>query len=295
MTRDGADAEGRGRIAAFRKELQALGWLDGRNLEIDERWAGTDRETIERMAKELVAKRVDVIVTQNTPATAAVLRHTRTTPTVFFQASDPVGSGFVAALRRPGGSVTGFTDLEASLAGKWLQLLHEVTPRVSRVALLFNPQTAPYATYYMTVFEAAAPKLGLRTMVTPLRERADVARTLAAFAGRSDTGVIVLPEAFTGRHSAEIASQSNRHALPAIYPYRFFVTAGGLLSYGIDLVAQYARAASYVDRILKGDLPAEMPVQQPTKFELVINLKTARALGLTVPTSLLARADEVIE
>ena len=289
------DSEGQARIDAFRAGMQALGWTEGGNVQITYRWASTDPDRIRRFAKELVDLQLDLIITQNTPATMAVLDNTRSVPVIFFQASDPVGSGLVTSLPRPGGNVTGFVDIEGSLAGKWVELLKEIAPRVSGAAFLFNPATATYADYYLSRFKAAAQSLGVEAVEAPVRDKAEIASVIAAH-GRSQTsGLIVMPEASMGLHREEIVAQAAHHSLPAIYPYRYFAGLGGLLSYGIDLIDQYRRAPTYADRILRGEVPSNLPVQQPTKFELLINLKTARALGLDVSPTLLARADEVIE
>ena len=295
MTYAEGDAEGQARFAAFRANLEKLGWAQGRNIQVDLRWATADRSLIQRSAKELVASQPDLIVAQNTPATAAILQHTHSIPVVFFQASDPVGSGFIASLPRPGGNVTGFIDLEASLAGKWIELLKELAPRVAKVALLFNPATATYSEFYLSRFKAAAPSFGMTAAAAPVRDKSEIASVIAAMAKEPTSGLAVMPEASMGFHRIEIVSQAARHKLPTVYPYAYYVRIGGLMSYGIDLVDQYGRAATYVDRILRGELPAELPVQQPTKFELTVNAKAVKALDLTVPTSLLARADEVIE
>jgi len=295
MTYAEGDAEGQARFAAFQANLEKLGWAQGHNIQIDLRWATADRSLIQRSAKELVASQPDLIVTQNTPATAAILQHSHSIPVVFFQASDPVGSGFIASLAHPGGNVTGFIDLEASLAGKWIELLKELAPRVAKIALLFNPATATYSEFYLSRFKAAAPSFGMTATAAPVRDKTDISSVIAALAKEPASGLAVMPEASMGFHRIEIVSQAARHKLPAVYPYAYYVRIGGLMSYGIDLIDQYGRAATYVDRILRGERPAELPVQQPTKFELVVNAKAAQALNLTVPTSLLARADEVVE
>ena len=218
---------------------------------------------------------------------------TRTIPIVFFQTSDPVGSGFVASLARPGGNVTGFIDLEASLASKWVELLKEIAPHVARAAFLFNPTTAPYSDYYLSRFKVAAPQFGVEAIAAPVHNASELSSAIAAQGRGPSGGLIVMPETSMAFHRAEIVSLAARYRVPTVCPYRHFIDC--LLSYGIDLLDQYQRAATYVDRILKGEKPSDLPVQQPTKFEMVINLKTAKALGLIVPPSLLARADEVIE
>ena len=250
---------------------------------------------IQRFVKELIALQPDLILTQNTPITAAVLQLTRTIPIIFANVSDPVGSGFVAGLPRPGGNVTGFIDMDASMGGKWLGLLKEVAPRVARVAFLFNPATAPFAEYYVTSFKTAAASFAVEAIAAPVRDTSELESVVAAQAREPDGGLIVMPEAFMNVHRAELTSLAAHYRLPAVYPRRFFAELGGLLSYGNDQSDNFRRTATYVDRILKGEKPADLPVQVPTKFELVINVKTAKALGLTVPPILLTSADEVIE
>jgi putative ABC transport system substrate-binding protein len=250
---------------------------------------------MQRFAKEFVALQPDLILTQNTPTTAAMLQQTRTIPIVFANVADPVGSGLVASFPRPGGNVTGFINLEPTMAGKWLELLKEIAPRVARAAFLFNPATAPYAEYFLNPFKAAAASFAVEAIVASVHNTSELESVVAAQARAPNTGLVVMPDSFTSAHRAEIMSLAARYRLPAVYPYRFFTEGGGLLSYGSDLVDNFRRAATYVDRILKGAKPSELPVQAPVKFELVINLKTAKALGLEVPPMLLARADEVIE
>ncbi len=252
-------------------------------------------EFIQRFAKDLVALPPDLILSQNTPTTAALLQQTRTIPIIFAAVSDPVGSGFVASFPRPGGNVTGFTNIEVSQSGKWLELLKEFAPRVARVAFLFNPATAPYAEYYWTPFKAAAASFAVEAIAAPVHGRSDLEAVIAAMAREPDGGLVVMTDTFPLVHRGEITSLAARYRLPAVYPYRFYVEVGGLLSYGNDLVDNFRRAATYADRILKGAPPGELPVQAPVKFELVINLKTAKALGLDVPLHLQQRADEVIE
>ena len=290
------DPQGQARIAAFRDGLQKLGWAEGGNIRIDTRWATPDNsESIQRFAKELVAFQPDVIFSPTTPSTAALLQQTRTIPIVFAAVSDPIGSGFVASFARPGGNVTGFMLMEPTMAGKWLELLKEIAPRVARVALLFNPATAPYAEYYLTAFKASAASFAVGAIVAPVRDTSELESVVAIYAREPNSGLIVMPDSFTTTHRAEITSLAARYRLPAVYPFRFFAEVGGLLSYGNDAFDNYRRAATYVDRILKGTKPSELPVQAPVNFELVINLKTAKALGLDVPLQLQQRADEVIE
>ena len=290
-----SDRQGQANVAAFRMGLQKLGWTEGRNVAIEYRWAAAEADLVQRFAKELVALQPDLILTQNTPITAAVLQQTRTIPIIFANVSDPVGSGFVAGLPRPGGNVTGLIDIDASMAGKWLGLLKEVAPRVARVAFLFNPATAPFAEYYVTPLKAAAVSFAVEAIAAPVRDTSELESVVAGHAREPDGGLIVMPEAFMNVHRAEVTSLAAHYRLPAVYPRRFFAEVGGLLSYGNDQSDNFRRTATYADRILNGAKPNELPVEQPTKFELVINLKTAKALGLTVPVHLQQIADEVIE
>ena len=290
-----SDAQAQGLVAMFRATLRNLGWTEDYNIQLDYRWATTDSESIQRFAKELVALQPDLILSSSTPTTASLLQQTRTIPIIFANIVDPVGSGFVVSLPRPGGNVTGFLNLETSMTGKWLELLKEIAPRVARVAIFFNPSTAPYAEVYLNPFKAAAASLGVEAIVAPIRDMTELDTVIAAQARDPNGGLIAMPDGFMLAHHSEIASMAARYRLPAVASYRVFATAGGLLSYGNDILDNYRRAAAYVDRILKGEKPSELPVQFPVKFELAINLKTAKALGLEVPPSLLARADEVIE
>jgi putative tryptophan/tyrosine transport system substrate-binding protein len=291
-----SDLEAQAHIAAFREELQKLGWTEGRNTQIDTRWAAPDdAESMRRFAKELVALQPDLILSNTTPTTTALLQQTRTIPIVFAIVADPIGSGFVASFARPGGNVTGFIFTEPTMAGKWLELLKEIAPRITRAAMLFNPTSATYAEYWLKPFKAAAPSFAVEAIAAPVRDRSELETVIAAQAREPNGGLIVMPDSFTDAHRVEITSLAARYRLPAVYPFRFFAEVGGLLSYGVDRTDNFRRAAAYVDRILKGEKPAELPVQAPTKYELVINLKTAKALGLEVPPTLLALADEVIE
>jgi putative ABC transport system substrate-binding protein len=250
---------------------------------------------MERFAKELVALQPDLILSSTTPTTAALVQQTRIIPIVFATVADPVGSGFVASFPRPGGNVTGFVVFEASLAGKWLELLKEIAPHTARVAMLFNPVSAPYAEFWLKPFKAAAPSFAVEAITAPVRDRSELESVVSAQAREPNGGLIVMPDSFTDLHRAEITSLAARYRLPAVYPRRIFTEVGGLLSYGIDQLDNFRLAATYADRILKGEKPAELPVQAPTKYELVINLKTAKALGLDVPLFLQQRADAVIE
>jgi ABC-type uncharacterized transport system substrate-binding protein len=278
------------------QELKKLGWVEGRNLRTDTRWwIPADPESMHRFAKELVALQPDLILSQSTPTTAALLQETRTIPIVFAILADPVGSGFVASLARPGGNATGFVVMEGSLGGKWLELLKEIAPRVARVAALFNPATATYADYYLNPFKAAAASFSVEAIAAPIHDASELNSIIAAQAREPNSGLFLPPDPFTVAHRAEIISLAARYRLPAVYPVRSFAEIGGLLSYGNDLTDNFRRAATYADRILKGEKPGELPVQAPVKFQLVINLKTAKTLGLDVPLKLQQLADEVIE
>jgi ABC-type uncharacterized transport system substrate-binding protein len=291
-----SDPQAQARVAAFREALQTLGWVGGRNVRIDVRWATTsDVPAMQRLAKELVALQPDVLISHNTPTTATLVQHTRAIPIVFAVVSDPIGNGFVVSFARPGGNITGFTNIEPTMASKWLELLKEIAPRVGRVAFLYNPATAPYAEYYLVHFKAAAPSLALEAIAAPVQNMSDLASVVAAQARTPNSGLVVMTDSFLVIHRAEITSLAARHRLPAVYPFRDFIEDGGLLSYGNDLLDNFRRAATYADRILRGASPSELPVQAPVKFELVVNVKTAKALGLSVPASLLLRADHVIE
>jgi ABC-type uncharacterized transport system substrate-binding protein len=289
------DGEGQTFVAAFREALQKLGWAEGHNIRTDYRWTALDKELIQQFAKELVALQPDLILTQSTPATAELLRQTHTIPLVFALVADPIGSGFVASFPQPGGNITGFVTMEPTMAAKWLELLKEIAPRTTRVAMLFNPATAPYAEYWLTPFKAAAASFAVQAIVAPVHNTSELESTIAAQAREPNGGLIVMPDTFTTEHRSEITSLAARYRVPAVYPYRVFAEVGGLLSYGDDLTDNFRRAASYVDRILKGEKPAELPVQAPVKFELVINLKTAKALGLDVPLQFQQRAEKIIE
>jgi putative ABC transport system substrate-binding protein len=285
------DPEDRQRRAAFQQALRELGWSD---LRIDYRWYAGDPARARALAKELVELQPDLIVATATPALAALALQMRPIPIVFVAVSDPVGQGFVASLARPGGNATGLTFFEFSVAGKMLEALKQIAPAVSRVALTFNPDNLSTPEFVRTV-EAAAPTLAVELVTVPVRRAAEIEPALAAIARQGVNGLMGLPDPFTNAHRDLIVGLAARYRLPAIYIQRAFVVAGGLMSYGVDVTDLFRRAAPYVDRILKGAKPADLPVQQPTKFELVINLKAAKALGLTVPDMLLARADEVIE
>ena len=290
-----SDHEAQSWVAALREELRKLGWTDGRNIEIDTRWAAADVDSMKRYAKELVALQPDLMVTSSTPATAAMLQQTDTIPIIFVLVADPVGSGFVASLPRPGGNVTGFTPIVGSLGGKWVELLKEIAPRIARVTLMFNPPTATFVEGYLSPFKAAAASLGAEAVIAPVHDMPELESLVAAQALEPTSGLVVIPDAFMVGHRAQITALAARYRVPAIYTFRSFAELGGLISYGPDFFDEYRRTASYVDRILKGEKPTELPVQAPVKFELVINLKAAKALGLTIPPTLFARADEVIQ
>jgi ABC-type uncharacterized transport system substrate-binding protein len=288
------NAEGQARLAAFLQGLQELGWVDGRNVRIDRRWGAIDPERSRTDAAEIIALGPDVILTAGEPAVAALQRATRTVPIVFAQVPDPVGAGFVDSLARPGGNITGFTVFEYGISGKWLELLKQIAPNVTRVAVLRDPSVAS-GTGQLGAIQGAAASFGVELRPVDVRDPGEIERALAAFARVANGGLIVTGSAVGVVHRDLIVTLAARHGLPAVYTQRFFVTGGGLISYGPDRVDQYRRAAQYVDRILKGEKPADLPVQAPTKYELVINLKTAKSLGIEVPPTLLARADEVIE
>jgi putative tryptophan/tyrosine transport system substrate-binding protein len=283
-------------LATFREELQKLGWTEGRNIRLDSRWGALDdAELRQQSANELVALQPDVILTQNTPPTATMLQQTRAIPVIFVIVADPVGSGFVGSLARPGGNATGFMVMEPTIASKWLELLKEIAPSIKRAAFLFNPATTPFADIYLNPFKAAAPSFAVEAIAAPVHDASDLETVFAAQAREPNSGLLTMPDGFLNVHRAEIVSLAARHRLPTVYPWRFFAELGGLLSYGNEQRDSFRLAATYVDRILKGEKPSELPVQAPVKFELVINMKTAKALGLDVPLHLQQRADTVIE
>ena len=291
-----SDPEAQRRITAFRQGLGELGWVDGKNLQIHQRWAFADVDAMHEFAKELVELQPDLLVgSSSTPAVAALIKATVTIPIIFVNITEPVGIGFVTNLARPGGNVTGFTNFEYAMVEKWLELLKETTPRIKRVALLFNPDTAPHVKNMLRPFEAAAASFSVEPEPLPVHDTAELEAALAALGRKSETGLIAAPDIFIGRHRERIIVSSARHSVATIYPFRYFAQEGGLMSYGVDVIDLHRRAATYVDRILRGAKAGDLPVQLPTKFELIINLKTAKALGLDVPSTLLARADEVIE
>jgi putative ABC transport system substrate-binding protein len=294
MAVDESDPEAQRYIKAFLQGLHGLGWTHGRNVEIEYRWGAASVDRIWTYAAELVGLKPDVILAQTALVVAPLQRETSTVPIVFTQIVDPVESGFVASLAQPGGNLTGFTPFEFPTATKWLEILKEIAPGVTRVATILNPIQSPQVKILRAI-EAAAPSVGLRLTAAEVSDAAEMGRAVDAFARESNGGLIVVPNAVTISHRELIISLAARHRLPAVYAYRYFVADGGLISYGPHFIDQYRQAAGYVDRILKGERAADLPVQAPTKYEMVINLKTAKALGLDVPPTLLARADEVIE
>jgi putative ABC transport system substrate-binding protein len=281
------------RAKAFAEGLQALGWIDGRNVHVDYRWAAGKADLFRRYAAELVALEPDAILTSGGAGVPPVLEATRTIPVVFVITPDPVGNGYVASLSRPGGNATGFLIFEYNLAAKWAELLKEIAPNTTRVGVLREPVVHGIGQF--AVIQSVAPSLGLDVIAINLRDAAEIERGIGTLAQSGNGGLILTASPAAPAHRDLIIALAARHKLPAVYVERLFVAAGGLMSYGTDFVDQYRRSASYVDRILKGEKPADLPVQAPTRYELVINLKTAKAMGLTVPPSLLARADEVIE
>jgi len=281
-------------LSSFKQRLQDLGWIDGRNIRVEYRFTGGVTERIRIAAQELAALAPDVIFATTNPAVAALLQETKTIPIVFALVSDSIGSGFVPSLAHPGGNVTGFHNFEPELSGKWLEILKEVAPEVRRVAFLHHPQTAAHRAF-MRVIEAASAPVGITVMAAGARDASEIEPVLTAFARESSGGVIVAPSPITTFQRELIITLARQLTLPAIYPFRYFPKSGGLVSYGIDQMEQVSGGASYVDRVLRGENPGELPVQLPTRYELAVNLKTAKALGLKIPESFLLRADEVIE
>jgi putative tryptophan/tyrosine transport system substrate-binding protein len=296
MVFEETDPEGKARFSGFTQGLAELGWTDGRNLRMDVRWAAANIDRMRMFAKELVDLQPDVMLAIGTPATAALQRETRTIPIVFAGIGDPVGEGFVAGLPHPGGNLTGFITSEASLAGKWLELLTEIAPAVKRVAIMFNPDTPlGRGSYYLPSFEAAAGSLKVIPIAAPVHSDAEIESVMTSLGREPGGGLVFPPDGFTTVHRTPIVSLTARNNVPAVYDQTVFARDGGLLSYGPDRVDILRRSAAYVDRILRGAKAAELPVQLPTKFEMVLNAKTAKALGLTVPQSILLSADEVIQ
>jgi putative ABC transport system substrate-binding protein len=294
MSTSTGDAEGQARLAAFLQGLQSLGWAENRNLRIEIRWAAGNLADTRKYAAELLAHSVEVFLASGGSVVGPLLEATRTVPVVFTQTPDPVGAGFVASLARPGGNATGFTQVEYGIGAQWLGLLKELAPLVVRAAVLRDP-AIPEGSGQFGAMQSVAPSFGVELRPIGVRDAGEIERDLIEFARASNAGLIVTSSGLGNVHRELITGLAARHRLPAVYPIRSFVFGGGLMSYGAESIEPHRRAASYIDRILKGEAPAEMPVQAPTKYDLVINLKTARALGLGVPTALLARADEVIE
>jgi putative ABC transport system substrate-binding protein len=289
------DPSGDADIAAFRQGLDELGWTDGRNIRLHLRWPGGDIERVRALAKELVELRPDALVSRSTPTTMALRSQTDLIPIVFVNVSEPVESGLAQTLARPGGNVTGFTNFEGSIGGKWLQLLKEVDPRISRVAMIYNPQTAPFGRLFLRSVQSAVPVLSLQAVDLPVETTSDIETALAAFAREKGGSLVAIPDSFTSEHRDLIIALAARHQLPAVYSYLSATRSGGLMAYAVDTRDTMRRAAGYIDRILKGARPAELPIQQPAQLALSVNLKTAKALGLEFPPSLVATADEVIE
>jgi putative ABC transport system substrate-binding protein len=288
------DADQRVSYAAFLQVLQQLGWTDGRNVRIDTRWAGGHAPEIRKHATELAALAPDVIVATGTASMAPLLEATRTLPIEFVNVADPVGAGFIDSMARPGGNVTGFVQFEYTLSGKWLELLKQIAPGVTRAAVLRDPAITSGVGQF-AVIQAMAPSLGMEVRAINVRDAGEIERAVTAFARSPNGGLILTASALAVAHRELIIALAAQHKLPAVYYRRYFVASGGLISYGYDIIQQYRGVAGYVDRILKGEKPADLPVQAPTKYELVVNLKTAKALGLDIPQTVLARADEVIE
>ncbi len=289
-----ADWSTRSLVQEFRAALVALGWKEGSNLRIEVRWGASDVEKIKAFAKELIEMRPDAILGQTTPAAVALAHETKTIPIVFVTVSDPIGSGLAVSLTRPGGNITGFTFVEPEMGGKWVQLLKEIAPRTTHSALLFNPATSPPLKFYLPSIESAASSLGFQVNVAPVHAKDEIEGIIAAQAGDSGGSIIVMPDAFNATNRNAIIASASRYAVPAIYGNNF-TNSGGLIFYGADFAETFRLGAGYINRILQGTKPAELPIQLPTKFELAINTKTAKTLGLTVPESLLRAADEVIE
>ena len=292
-----SDPEAQSMVATLHQTLRELGWLDDRNIRIDHRWAAGNATRLADLAKQLVASQPDVLVAHTSLPVIALSKETATIPIIFIQVADPMGQGFITNLAHPGGNITGFSSFESSMGSKWLEMLKEIAPDTTRVAFVFNPKTAPYINsgYYQEPFGAAAASFAIKLIANPVENPRELEGVVSALGRDRGGGLIVIPDSFNIIHREQIIMLAAHHRVPAIYPYGFAVQEGGLISYGVDQIDLFRRAASYVNRILKGEKPADLPVQTPTKFESAINLKTARTLGLTVPSSLLAIADEVIE
>ncbi len=297
LNADENEVDAQRRLAAFRRGMNTLGWVEGKNFRIEMRWGRGDRDLVQSLAQDLVRIASEVILSNGTPSTVALQRETSRIPIVFAQVTDPVGEGLVASLNRPGGNITGFSAYDSEMGGKWMELLKEIAPGVKRAALLFNPRTAPGGGTKLIWphLESAARAMSVEPVSMPVASAADIERSLRSHASTSGGGLVVMPDGFMFLNSARVVELANELRIPAIYPFRLFATIGGLMTYGVDGGDLNLRAASYVDRILKGEKPSDLPVQAPTKYETVLNLKTARALGLTVPAALQVGADEVIE
>ena len=288
------DADGKGRLAAFRQGLQELNWVENRNVHFDIRWGAGDAARTKAFATELVELAPDAILATNTPTARALKQATETIPIVFSGLADPIADGIVASLSSPRGNITGFTSFNAEIAGKWLQLLKEISPDLERIVAIYNPETAPYA-IFLPVMEVVAPQIGVTLIRAPVGDKAGIENAIIKIASATGSGLMIMPDVFTTLHREAIFELATRGRLPTMCPLRYYTAAGGLMAYGSNFNALMLQAASYVDRILRGEKPRDLPVQEPTKYELIINLKTAKALGLSVPPTLLARADEVIE
>ena len=297
LNADENEVDAQRRLAAFRRGMNTLGWVEGKNFRIEMRWGRGDRDLVQSLAQDLVRIASEVILSNGTPSTVALQRETSRIPIVFAQVTDPVGEGLVASLNRPGGNITGFSAYDSEMGGKWMELLKEIAPGVKRAALLFNPRTAPGGGTKLIWphRESAASAMSVEPVSMRVASAADIERSLRSHASTSGGGLVVMPDGFMFLNSARVVELANELGIPAIYPFRLFATIGGLMTYGVDGGDLNLRAASYVDRILKGEKPSDLPVQAPTKYETVLNLKTARALGLTVPAALQVGADEVIE
>jgi putative ABC transport system substrate-binding protein len=289
------EREIQGWLGAFRESMEKLGWAEGQSVTFDYRWVGNDADLMIRAAKELIALQPDLILSTGSPTTAVLLKQTHTIPVLFANLVDPVGQGFVASLSRPGGNATGLVNLDPSMASKWIELLKQVAPQLTRVAIPFNPVSAPYAETYLKVFRQAASALGVEVIDGSVSDMTALEAFIAAQAREPNTGIIPMPSTFSSGHTSELAAMTKQYHLPGIYVVRSFASAGGLLSYGNDVKDNYERAGTFADKILRGAKPSDIPVQFPTKFNLVINLKTAKTLGLTVPLPLQASADELVD
>lgn len=286
------DPEAKPRLEALENGFKQLGWGD--RIHLDYRWSAGDVERTRRFAREIVELKPEVIIVHSTPAVKELRELTSSIPMVFVLVADPIGSGFVASLNHPGGNLTGFMNVDAPMAGKWLELIKEVVPTIKRVALIYNPHTSPYQSF-VRAFDESAPMLQVKAIATPVHDAAEIESAITALGGEADSALFVVPDIFVQVHRELIIKLATQYRLPAVYPYRFFVTSGGLMSYGLDTIIVFRQAASYVDRILKGTAAADLPVQAPDTFRLVVNLAAAKAIGLTIPQSFIMRADEVIE